>query len=132
MRDEKLEKWRITPKHDVAMYNLLEEYQSIIQQTFEVEDSGEYFDTLLGVCGRMLKQYKNNYFVCEILKAYMNYQSHRVDKEDKTALAELSEVLAKVGKFQNDKRISKELQETIGASLDYLNEAIHSELTKQG
>lgn len=84
MEDEKLEKWHITQKHDIAIYKLLEEYQSIIQQTFEIEDSDEYWQTLMNVFAKFIDRYKKNYYVKKLALAYLDYQTHRAIRHTET------------------------------------------------
>lgn len=72
-------KWLITPAHDRAVYSLLEDLQTLMEGTFELDESDDYWDALEELTIRFCNKYKNNMLAIHLAKSYTLYQQHRLD-----------------------------------------------------
>ncbi len=77
-------KWYIKPAHDNAIYALLEDFQSVIQGTFEFDESDEYWDSTTALCMKFANKYHNNYFARQLVKSYLNYQRKRYEHYERS------------------------------------------------
>lgn len=69
-------KWYKKFVKDTEMYFMFQDFWNLVQDYWNVEDTDEYWDTLIEACGVFLNKYRTH-FAARLVQAFINEQERK-------------------------------------------------------